>query len=80
METYNNNPVADDEKEKPGNGGWKMQDSYSDYRHNIQGACSLDWKWRENMEDVQGFSKSSLKIDGNSVLFHPHYRLTRNYK
>ena len=32
------------------------------------------------MEDVQGFSKSSLKIDGNSVLFHPHYRLTRNYK
>jgi len=25
------------------------------------------------MEDVQGFSKSSLKIDGNSVLFHPHY-------
>ena len=30
------------------------------------------------MEDVQGFSKSSLKISGNSVLFHPHYRLTRN--
>ena len=30
------------------------------------------------MDDVQGFSKSSLKISGNSVLFHPHYRLTRN--
>ena len=60
--------------------GGKCKILKSHYQHNIPGACSLDWKWRENMEDVQGFSKSSLKIDGNSVLFHPHYRLTRNYK